>query len=856
MCLASCNLGCSGNTCAVSNIAQNQNIVLVFSKNVDPLWANASTIQFRTASGDQPVGEFFVNGTVVEFRPQVLIVGGQSFFGFQANETYTMTLPGGVNEPNALRSTSGTRLGSTTTCTLHVTRGIVDLNGVPPSANLISPTTTSNVPKDVVIALEFNEIIDNTPFVGTNASNGPIQYSLRQTTSSGGALICNPSANSSRALPGAPQLTNDPVRQVTTVTFRPTSLLPGNMCVEVFISDRVRDLAGVPARPAVFQFTTVTQTQTEVQVPPGGEQFLDDTNLDHDRSSGTWENGLGTFGMIGGDGHDGEFAAELGVDLGVINGRRTFQFNTDDTTIPSTNTINQLPDHITDGRFYFSQMIVPGDVRLRFVGSSPPQFNVRGKIDISGVIEVNGESLPYYLPATTTNVGQTGSAGAGLGGKGGIFGGAGGKGANRCLGTGPSLNFVGGNGQDVQVLAGHAYAGNTGGTGGQGSPLFPASGLNAGVVFASGVLTYALQVTSGGGGGGYAAVGSQGHSVSNNVPDPISGVPPRQDFLGPPAAGGAAFQLFPVPAGMRSSLHFLVGGSGGGGGGSQPTMANNFQVSSIGTNFAPGSAGGGGGGAIAFRAGDQFRLAATAQVVAFGGSAGSSLSGAVASALPSVAGGGSGGSVLIQTGRLVDAAGLIDVRGGAGGVFDRTSPGITTPPQGGNVRTVGGDGAPGFARLEVPANPSPALLPGAQPPIPANDTTHVALLAENDLRAGFQSLFYNTGQPFGPQYARYVIQATVDGQAMTFSDDPAVSATPAAFGSAPIQAYFQGANSDPTTGIIDPSSIRDWHPQVGPFNGQPSLADDATTSFRFMILLDRSVNAQVVITNVTVIYRI
>src|SRR6185436_11017889 len=113
---------------------QNQVVVFNFNTDVDPLTVNPSSIQFRTAAGDAPVGEFLVHGSIVEFVPQVLVVGGQTFFGFRAGETYTLTLPGGAGDPNSVRSTSGTALKAKIACTLNGTRGIVDLNGVPPSA--------------------------------------------------------------------------------------------------------------------------------------------------------------------------------------------------------------------------------------------------------------------------------------------------------------------------------------------------------------------------------------------------------------------------------------------------------------------------------------------------------------------------------------------------------------------------------------------------------------------------------------------------------------------------------------------------------------------------------------------------
>src|SRR5262245_55046037 len=118
VCLDGCSLGCRGNTCDVTDIAQNENIVLRFSQAMDPHFVNENTIQFRTASGALPVGDFLVNGNIVEFVPKVLTIGAQSFFGFAAGETYTMTLPGGLGERNAVRGTSGDPLDVTTTCTL------------------------------------------------------------------------------------------------------------------------------------------------------------------------------------------------------------------------------------------------------------------------------------------------------------------------------------------------------------------------------------------------------------------------------------------------------------------------------------------------------------------------------------------------------------------------------------------------------------------------------------------------------------------------------------------------------------------------------------------------------------------
>ena len=135
LCLQSCNLGCSSTGCATTNIAQNEVIVLFFSEDIDPSSVNTSSIRFRTPTGDEPVGEFLVNGNRVEFVPTLSISGGQTFFGFTSGETYTMAILGGGEQSNIVRGTSGRPFGQTLTCTLQSTNGIIDLNGVPPSAS-------------------------------------------------------------------------------------------------------------------------------------------------------------------------------------------------------------------------------------------------------------------------------------------------------------------------------------------------------------------------------------------------------------------------------------------------------------------------------------------------------------------------------------------------------------------------------------------------------------------------------------------------------------------------------------------------------------------------------------------------
>ena len=905
MSLTNCSLGCSSTGCLRSDIAQNEIIVLQFSDNVDPSTVNSSSIQFRTASGEQPVGDFFVNNNQVEFVPSLRISGGQTFYGFTPGETYTMTLIGGENQNAVVRSTSGKAFAAQLSCTLVSNQGIVDLNGVPPRATLLQPTTSQlqNAPRDSLIRLEFNEIIDATPFL---SGNSPVIFTVRRTREAlGGGRECDVGSQP-LLLAGSQRL--DFGRDTAILTFTPAALLPPNVCIEVNVTNGVVDLSGKPAQPQTFQFLTEEVPLVETSID---EEFDNDTFRDPDASAASWTAGLARFAKICGDGRHGTFFVELGQDLGVVLGKRTYQINTDNTLIPADQSVTGSPVAVTDGRFYFDTMVVPSDVRVTFTGSNPPVFTVVGKFDIQGELNIAGQSLTT-LPTNVTPTGQLGAAG-------GVFGGNGGQGGDKCLGVGSNPNFNGRNGQSARVRGGHAYATTAANTGGRGSQLFPSDGLSTSLIFGGTTVAYTPSAAAGGSGGGLRDAGEAGRVVSNNHPDPglvnvvstgatattitvasanwlvdryvgrainitagvgapqsnvvlsntantitvssawttiptastftvVDGPAPRVDAMGPSSVGGAALQLFPFPPAtglQKSSDHFLVGGAGGGGAGSQACLT--IALARV---WAPGGGGGGGGGALALRAGDSLTLGAAGSVLAFGGNA-ASASGVTSSSSPAPGGGGSGGSIVLQSGRAIDLAGLLDVRGGNGGVFNRFANGSPNQvPLSAAVVIEGGDGSPGFVRCEVPGTPNVGLLATMQPAaIPDN----VATLTELDDTVAFRTKFYSTGLLFGPEFARYEIHATVNGVPMVFSDDPSVSTIPAGPGAA-LRAQFQAANLDLLTG--QPTEVRPWRTSVRSSAGETGIASDGLNGFRFRIIQDRAIAQTVTIDRVSVYYRV
>jgi len=839
MCLESCNLGCSSTGCQQTNIAQNEVIILTFSDNIDVNSVNSSSIRFRTPTGDEPVGEFLVNDNRVEFVPTVSISGGQTFYGFTSGETYTMTIVGGQGQAEIVRSTSGKPFGSTLTCTLQSTEGIVDLNGVPPAAVLVSPTNLVSAPLNSEILLEFNELIDATPFL--SGTQSPIEFSVRRTmpvAAPGTGFACDPQSQP-QALAGSQVLSFDAARGVSLVSFTPAQTLPGNVCIEISVTNGVTDLSGRTASPQLFQFLTEVVPLSDFEII---ETFDDEALLDADASAGVWDGGSAQFAEIGGDGRHGPFSIDFAFDTEVIiDGKRVFELDTNNTLIPANNGTVATAQTITDGRYFFSTMVVPADIRLRFVGNDPPIVNVAGRLDVLGDIEIDGESITTAQFPTTT-LGQVGAMG-------GIYGGQGGQGGNRCLGVGSSNGqFNGGDGEDVTVLAAHGYFAQRAGTGGKGSSLYPASGLSSDQQFGSNPpvgLMYCLSACAGGAGGGLYTSGQPGQAL--NVFSGSTPVPNASQFFGPPSVAGLAFPLFPFPPAVglqTSSDHFLVGGAGGGGSASNSTLSL-----SLARTWSSGAAGGGGGGAMALRAGRALRLGPSGNLLARGGSAydyiGQSAGGQVAPA-----GGGSGGSIILQAGGTTELTGQIDVRGGSGGFFRRQG-GAGIFPNQGIVEIEGGDGGVGFVRLEKTTAPDISDLANMQPPATLDN---IGTLQEVDTVVSMRSLYYSTNLIFGPEFARYELEATVDGVPMVFSDDPAVS-TMAATQGAPVRVQFQAANLDIVTGEVLNPVPRPWRNAVRSAGGQAGIASDGLNGYRFMLFVDRNLATNVTVEKLTVVYR-
>jgi hypothetical protein len=407
----------------------------------------------------------------------------------------------------------------------------------------------------------------------------------------------------------------------------------------------------------------------------------------------------------------------------------------------------------------------------------------------------------------------------------------GGRGGDSCPNDGnPLPAYNGRDGETVELPAGHGYAAQAANTGGKGSPIFPASGRSTSYC---GLAGFNGDVGAGGGGGGFHESGSVGAAVAGLCNNPSNLAPPPSTTSGTFDLGS----LTPVSAGPDASLdHYCVGGSGGGGGASNAVMTRVDSPATV--KWTSGAGGAGGGGAIAIRVGQSFEMTNTGRIEVKGGN-GPTIQGDIFN-VPLPGGGGSGGSCLLQVFNRVTQLGMIDTSGGKGGLLDN---GGTVSQLG--ARAVGGDGSPGYYRIETPAGPSVIDLGTG---IPTASSKNAGKLTDREFKGVSQSRFYSTRMTFAPTYLRYILVARVHNQRVVYSDDTELGnpSSPLfdpdykglASASEPVHFQVQGANVNTVTGEPDLNTLSPtWFDAVNSSAVQ-DLNGDQKNGFRFRLNFD------------------
>jgi len=851
LCIVTCNLGCtSQGACTVSDIPENLPLTFQFSQDIDPGSVNPSTFSIRSPTGRSPVGQYVVQGTTVQFVPAARSQGGGTVFGFQPNIAYTIFMPDERSAGETIRAKNGAKLGRGINCTVVTSLGVVDPDGKPPSATLITPAdTTKPVPRDSVIAIEFSEVIDTSIFTGNGAGNG-IFYAVR--------LSCE---GKRHVLPGDVTFstilkfgTGDKVgTPVTLVVFQPLNKMPGNSCVEVSVTEQVRDLSAKKAIPVTFTFTTEEGGTTEQEIV---ETFTNNTKLEPDLSGAIWGGGKLISGKVGGDGKLGEFKASYGKFIGKINQRNVYEWDTTSFDYLLEFTLRGeaywqkklgpvKSMKITDGVFEFTNFVLGKDEQIRFVGDKIPRIYVSGKVDIQGIIELPPPGQPG--PPLNSLEGRFGAAGR-TGGQ------AGGQGGHHPLfKTGAQTN--GFNGTNIKLPPGHPRSSVTNKTGGGGSQSQPIKQPTTSTEFDSLIewidpsTPFTSRQTSAGGGGGSfwsptgfkyggtagttgIAIGSQSYLLDQ--------LKNSKKAFGPDSAPGEPFPIYISDSELdttykdkKSQDLFSIGGSGGGGSGADLIFANAITWSQFAAKPAeliwnPGGGGGCGGGAIQFRSGGDFVVGSTGLISCKGG-AGYSIGWTyLAGSGYSAGGGGSGGSVLVQTGRIATISGEVNVLGGQGGVAVEKSIFLST-------KSVGGNGGAGYIRVESDPKPSFQNFSSFKPASHPENVGKLRPVDYSDVTLA-QSKWYPTESLFSPTFQYYEIQAKVDGKDVFFTDNIKDARFRPADESEPVMLLVQSAQIDLNT-LEQLAAPTEWYEgSLKQLGSDPQLGN----GIRFILLLNKA----------------
>jgi len=330
-----------------------------------------------------------------------------------------------------------------------------------------------------------------------------------------------------------------------------------------------------------------------------------------------------------------------------------------------------LPVAGVDGVFEFANMEVLDGAVINATGSLSLYLRASGFVNISGTINVSGEA--GGIPDIDGDPANPVPGAGGVAGPGGGAGGAGGTSVDATTLTNGSDGGIPAGVPPSLVFTGVPPGGDPGGSvppdliaaagGAESVAGDPLSGCSAG----------------GGGGGGFAVDGLNGTGAGDCDPVFPNAGSGGSDY------GSSSF-LVPDPDNPGASISLEVGGLGGAGGGALFDSGNTIPLAATG--------GGGGGGYLEITAGGPLNVGDTGLINARGGDSYLSPEGCGAG------GAGAGGVIRIRgkSRVVIDPGATLNVTGGVANGLPG-APGLPYPATG---SASGGNGSPGWIRIETP----------------------------------------------------------------------------------------------------------------------------------------------------------
>jgi len=474
-------------------------------------------------------------------------------------------------------------------------------------------------------------------------------------------------------------------------------------------------------RPAISASRTVTYDPLVDGIEPETGQTTTDEDLHNAAlynpsfAPGTAVGKVSDFG----DGSDGNLSVSGGVTQTIDTGDTPNSPSGISVTVTDLDFLDSYTNQgtptagqrtvagLTPMELHLENVTVSASSTLRIIGVNPCRLLVRGLVQVTGTIDAGG-SAGANGSSTISN--------PGAGGPGGYAGGISPRGDKSCAlyGGNDCSSFNGFLNVCAPAKAKFPFArkGEGPGRGNQGGDSHPYwAQLNSG-----GSVAARDNTGTGGGGGSHATIGSQGEDRIN-AGGAIGTAGPSCSTYGNPNSSVIGARSMPGPVYGDRTAKDWFGGSGGGGGGSVGEHSG-----AIGAYGTSGGAGGGGGGFFEIVSAGAIQVTGGGRISVAGGPGGAGFiepnvspqyGTTYQTAWNTVTGGGGGGAggtiSLVSGGDITVVGGLLDARGGAGGI-PGSNP-LVTNVTGCNA---GGGGGKGFIFL-MDIDGSVVGLPGTLP---------------------------------------------------------------------------------------------------------------------------------------------
>jgi hypothetical protein len=468
--VVSCSLGCTNGVggeqvfCSIVNTFQNQELAVLFSEPIELFSVNTSSFRVvNVNNGTSPSGQFFldpINPKRLVFRPSLSFdQNGNPIFGFEANTTYQITIPGvsqGDNPPY-VTSITGRLNQSRMQCTILTSEGIIDPvpglptvqmfvdqvtydgNGDPDGFNLgvevLKDPEVIDVFRSTAIDFLFNDIMNVATLL--NPATGQSPFILIETDTDGSLATLG----DREPVAGTFTFSVDQEKLQTHLNFVSLEPFPSGGSdalsprrTAITITSSVQDLVSNPILPenggGTTGFVPELAQFAEVTLPAdGGEGFVNGDNEDARRSGAFWGSGRLAPGLTGGAGQLGDLLVLSGSAVVLNTDSQTFPLTMADG-VPIAHVANILgnPDPtgggdpgqvddaddfptsatITDGGFSFSALNMAAGGALRLEGVNSGRLWSRGEgiieagatLDMSGVTPSPTDSMTDINPET------------------------------------------------------------------------------------------------------------------------------------------------------------------------------------------------------------------------------------------------------------------------------------------------------------------------------------------------------------------------------------------------------------------------------------------------------------------------